>query len=389
MKKFLCFLFVILLSASVLASCGGSETTAETTTEKPTVTTAPATTDKPVTTTAPVTTDKPVTTTAPVTTDKPVTTTAPVTTEKPVTTTAPVTTEKPTTPETPTGRDLLVGDALGGLAIEDHHASTNYNPSLVFYIYGDADLYTDLRGTEVTDVDAFVNSKYTWKITANGKTFTPAKMSIFDGGDWGYFRADLGDISNYEATNGIVTFSIKLEIVDTQTNAVVYYANFSDVLYSVTGVIEDNSKPAGLTAVTGVVGVSGPDAGGDEGFEKLFDNSGKTKLCTDANGAANAIVANLGGAKTLKGISLVNANDNENSNGRTVISFEVWVSENGTDWGTAPAFSTTGDGVNKADVSRNYQERYYGFDSTVTATYVKLVINNGEMYQISEVVFYE
>ena len=383
MKKLLCFALVLIAVMTVFVACGNSdETTPKTTTEAPIVTTAPTTTEAKadITTKTPVeTTGKPEETTV-----KPEETTQPeVTTEKPE-----VTTEKKPVEETPTGKNLLEGDFLDGLSIEDHHSSTDYHPTLVFYIYGDAATYTDLRGSEFTDADAFVNSKYTWKLTVNGKTFSPAKMSIFDGGDWGYFRADLGAAETYEVKNGVISFDISLKIVDSATNEVKYYADFSDpIVYSITGIFEDTSKPEGLTAVTGVVGVSGPDAGGDEGYEKLFDNSGKTKLCTDDNDTP--IVANLGAAKTLKGISLVNANDNANSTGRTVISFEVWVSENGTDWGSAAAFVTTGEGVNKADISANYQERFYGFETAITATYVKLVINNGEMYQMSEVIFYE
>ena len=398
MKKLLCFTLVVLALLTAFAACGNSdETTAKNTTESPNVTTTPVeTTVNPSETTTAKTPDETTVKTPDETTVKtpdettaeaPEDTTEPVETDSTTAKTPEDTTEQTPEPETPTGKNLLEGDILGALGIEDHHGSTDYHPTLVFYIYGDATTYTDMRGNEFTDADAFVNSKYTWKLTVNGKTFTPAKMSIFDGGDWGYFRADLGAADTYDAVNGIITFTISLRIVDTATNEVAYYADFPNLVYSVTGIFADESKPEGLTAVSGVTGVSGPNAGGDEGFEKLFDNNGKTKLCTDDN--STPIIANLGGAKTLKGISLVNANDNAGSTGRTVIAFEVWVSENGTDWGTAAAFATTGEGVNKADVSANYQERYYGFDTAITATYVKLVINNGEMYQMSEVIFFE
>jgi hypothetical protein len=142
-----------------------------------------------------------------------------------------------------------------------------------------------------------------------------------------------------------------------------------------------------VTKVEGVTCVSGPDKDGGEGAAKAFDGEIKTKICTGDNNTP--IVANLGGAKTLKGISLVNANDNSNANGRTVTAFEVWVSADGENWGDAAAWSTDGAGVNKGDISDDFMERYYSFGKDITATYVKIVINTGKMYQMSKIIFFK
>ena len=290
------------------------------------------------------------------------------------------------------GVDLLTAGGLANLVIEDHHGSTNYHPTLVFFT-GATAIYHDLRGESYEDWDNWSNAKYQWIATVNGKDVTVSKFSLYDGGDWGYLRADLGDQSLYNYVNNKCQFAINLKIVDVETGKIAYYANFADngivFEHKKVGLYEDESKPAGLVRVENVTPVSGPNAGGGEGFEKIVDNDIKTKLCTGDWGADHPIVLKFDAEKTLKGIGIVNANDNKGSTGRTVIAFEVWVSEDGENWGEAAAYATNGDGINKADVSENYQERYVDFGTTVSATYVKLVINNGEMYQMSEVFFYE
>ena len=156
--------------------------------------------------------------------------------------------------------------------------------------------------------------------------------------------------------------------------------------FAESGAIEDTKKPSDVKLVTTVSGVSGPTTIAHQSFEKALDFDKTTKLCT--GDTVTPIVVFLGGEKELKGISIVNGEDN-NGGTRTVIAYEVWVSEDGVNWGEAPAWSCDGTGVNRAEVGKNHAETYRGFDEAITATYVKIKINNGGMYQFSELLFYE
>ena len=307
--------------------------------------------------------------------------------------------ESSTTPDETPDEPVMADDAidlfateglLGDFAIEDHHGFNNHQLAFVFYI-DNAAIYQEIRGMGF-DSENWSNAKYQWILTVNGEKTVPEKFSIYDGNEWGYFRVDLGPCDNFEYTDSKASFEFSLVIVEVATNEIKYYADFAKNIGALThqnGIIPDETKPEGITAVEGVTCVSGPDKDGEEGAAKLFDGDIKTKLCTGDEGAEHAIVATLGSAKTLVGISLVNANDNDGANGRTVTAFEVWVSADGTNWGDAPAWSTDGAGVDKSEISQNFAERYYDFGKAITATYVKLVINNGEMYQMSEVIFFE
>ena len=392
MKKLLCFVVVLLLAITVFAACGETETTTPTNTTNPEVnTTTTPTAD--VTTTIPKTDS----TTVPqgeTTTRKPVETFTPA-----VISTVPklnipepeVTTEPPViVPEMAEDAVDIDGILYGDDAIE-YHGGLDYNPALVFCL-DEETTYLDVLGTlEEIDGEAYWNNPaYSIIIELDGKNIAVKRVNVWDGGSWGYLRCELGTdaiFESYERTDGAIQLSYTVYIIDVAANNVKYY--YSREMTFQLEVIEDTTKPDGITAVEGVTCVTGPNMGDGEGADKAFDGFVQTKLCTDDNGAEHAIKVNLGGEKSLKGISLVNANDNEDNNGRTVTSFEVWVSVDGENWGDAAAWSTTGEGVDKSEISQNFIERYYGFDTEITATYVKLVINNGEMYQFSEVIFYQ
>lgn len=363
MKKLFCLVVVLLLVMTAFVACGETETTTET----------PTTTTKVETTT----------------TEPETTTTEPETT----------TTEPTPEPELPTIDDasIKLNDAMyvSNIAIETHHDQHGNNPCVALCFWNNDTIYHDIIGTApASDKDLWSNTAYKWVLSLNGKYFEPKGMSVYhvddegENADYGFFRCDLGPMSDYDYQNKKFTYSITIYIVNVETGKVTYYAELGDIVHN-TGMIEATNKPEGITAVEGVTCVGGPDMGGDEGADKAFDGDIKTKLCTFDEGADNAIIANLGGAKTLKGISLVNANDNEGSN-RTVISFEVWTSTDGETWGEAAAWVTTGEGINKDDVSTNFAENFYSFgDTAVTGSYVKLVINNGDLFQFSEVIFYQ
>ena len=290
-----------------------------------------------------------------------------------------------------TGTDLRTISSISDDAVEDHHAHLDNDLALVFRVSNNEALYTELRGEGYPDNEHWSNANHTWLLNVNGKDFTPTKFSIYDGSSWGYFRAAIApveELSEYYDAKGKGTFNISLKIVDNATGKTLYYASFGP-LYHYTTFVYDESVPADYVRVDSatITPVSGPNAGQGEGYEKAFDGNHKTKLCTGT--LDTPIIVKLNAATTIKGISICNANDNEGSNRRTVINFEVWVSTDGENWGDAPAFSTTGEGVNKGDVSKNFMERFYNFETPAEATYVKLVINNGEMYQFSDVFFYQ
>lgn len=400
MKKLLCLLIVLLLTLTVFVACGDSEesTAPASSQSTPTSSTPADSSEAPADSSqAPVDSSS---TPADSSQDPVDSSSTPV--DSSSTSDEPSTPDEPDTPDTPTEPTEPTVDAdsidlfavkdgmLGDFAIEDHHSELSNHPAFVFYI-DDATIYQDILGTDV-DTSNWSNPKYQWILTVNGEELIPAKFTVYDGGEWGYFRCDLGPIEDYDYVNKKFSYEIDLIIVDVATNKVKYFANFSEEIGALVhnvGMIEDESKPEGITAITGVTAVSGPGENSSEGYKMAFDGEIKTKLCTGDFGADHPVIATFGTAKTVKGISLVNANDNEGANGRTVIAFEIWVSEDGTNWGTSPAWSTDGAGIDKGDVSQNFLERYYGFDTPITANYVKFVFNNGEMYQISEIIFFE
>lgn len=266
-----------------------------------------------------------------------------------------------------------VEGAVYSIAIEEHHESHNYNPAFVVCI-DNAAIYKDIYS-------GGYNPNYTWYLSVNGGAeFIPASFSEYDGGEWGYLRAELG--ADY-ATVG--EFNITLAIVDNATGNAVYYSEF----YIYYDFYYDETKPNGITAIApeDITVTAGPDLDGDEGAKKAFDGKHNTKVCTGDVGAENALIVELKNTFSLVGVGICNANDNEGSTGRTVLDFEIYVSADGTTWGEAVLVATKGD-KDKADYSTNFMEMYYGFDAAVEAKFVKVVVNNDGLYQISDVLLY-
>ena len=397
MKKLIVFLMVALLAVALVA-CGGDETT----TQKPeTTTTAP----KAETTTTP----KVDTTTAP----KVDTTTAP----KVDTTTAPITSEEPDVE----GYDLIneiycieswsTDPYLTFCTFEDSHGDLNFNVAVVFRMNNSDSIYSDLFYTEQNPDGSYntavwtVNDDYKWVFTVDGKEIECTAFSLFNSGDSGYVRASLGDGFKYDDyeydENNVHEYTISLKIYNDE-NKVEYFADFTEFGALAHNkpirpeMIVDPDRPTDLERVpfNQVTPISGPAAGGGEGFEKLFDNDVRSKLCVNANGIENAVTLSFTTAQNIAGVSLVNGNDNEGFTGRTVLAFDIYVSEDGQNWGE-PAISFSGldaDGValDKALYNKNYAENYFDFGKTLTGvTNVMLVVNNGEHYQISELIFWQ
>ena len=266
-----------------------------------------------------------------------------------------------------------VDGAIYSIAIEEHHEQHNYNPAFVVCI-DNADIYKDIYS-------GGYNPNYTWYLSVNGGVdFIPASFSEHDGGEWGYLRAELG--AEYATVSEL---NIALAIVDNTTREAAYYSEF----YIHYGFYYDETKPSGVTAIApgDITVIAGPDLDGDEGAKKAFDGKHNTKVCTGDVGADNALIVELKNTFSLVGVGICNANDNEGNSSRTVLDFEIYVSADGTTWGEAVYVATAGD-KNKADYSTNFQEMYHAFAAAVDAKFVKVVVNNGGLYQIADVLLY-
>lgn len=280
-----------------------------------------------------------------------------------------------TVPET--AIDLNTTGGVNSIAIESHHADNNNNPTFVICLYGDdavTAIYQDIYS-------GGYNPNYVWYVSVNGGAeFVPASFSQYDGGTWGYLRAELGadffDLNKYDIT---------LAIVDKATAEAVYYGNF----FILNGFLFDETKPENISAIApeDITVIGGPNIGGGEGADKAFDGKHGTKVCTGDVGPDNALIVELKNTFSIVGVGICNANDNEGNNGRTVLDFEIYVSADGTNWGEAVYVATAGD-KNKADYSTNFMEMYHAFDAAVEAKFVKVVVNNDGLYQISDVLLY-
>ena len=397
MKKLL-IVAVIALLALTLVACGGETAT---TTKGDAVTTAPVTTvaGEPTTTT-PAVAD---------TTATPATTT-------PVTTTAPVTDFIPTYE----GIDLLnevgymaIGE-MGGhfFAFEDFHASLDNNVALVIVMNEEGGVYNDLfiidAENENNNTNWEPNYDYTWVVTIEGREWEISRFSLFNNVTSGWVRIDLGpnfkwNLFNYDAKNQYTYKQVRIDIYDSQRN-VVYFADLtSEDLwgpYTHTKpdekvMVADASKPANVVAVDQAMAkpLSGPDSGNGEDYTKFFDGKVETKICTGDNGEDKAITVKYTETLNVVGFSIVNANDNANSNGRTIVSFKLYGSANGQNWVeiyAADGLNADGSAIDKSAISANYLERYYSLGDTVASyQYFKFVAENGEMWQASELLFYQ
>ena len=394
MKKLLIVMLVALL-AFALVACGGETAT---------------TTQDTATTTAPTTTVA----------GTPETTKAPVVDE---TTVAPVTTTPKTTPALPTyeGIDLLneigymaIGE-MGGhfFAFEDFHASLDNNVALVIVMNEEGGVYNDLFIIDAENDNSNTNWEpnydYTWVVTIEGRQWEISRFSLFNNTTSGWVRIDLGpdfkwSLFEYDAKNQYTYKQVRIDIYDAEKN-VVYFADLtSEDLwgpYTHTKpdekvMVVDSTKPSNVVAVDQSLAspLSGPDSGNGEDFRKFFDGKVETKICTGDNGEDKAITVKYAETLNIVGFSIVNANDNTPSTGRTIVAFKLYGSATGED-GTwqeiyvADGLNADGSSIDKAPISANYLERYYALDNVASYQYFKFVAENGELWQASELLFYQ
>jgi len=384
MKKLLAILLVTVL-AVVLVACGGDDTT----TPKTETTTTP----KTETTTVPDTT----------TASKTDTTTIPDTD---------VTTEPKTDGEDLIADydcfDMLDSDTLSLVMFEDFHVDLDYNVALVVKLNANGGIYSDFFLTtydeESGEANGYtINDAYKHVIVVDGVAIEISRITLAHYTDNGWVRFDLGaefSFENYEYdADGYHNYAIEWKVYDEESK-LAYFADLTQ--FNPDGkyphlkpqkkeLVPDPDVPQGVEKVSNdlITLISAPTVTNGESADNLFDNDVSTKLCTGKNGKEEAIVIGFASPQSIIGISLVNGNDNDPYHGRTLVDFEIYVSEDGNTWKEAPDFvSVAPEGLDKSTISGNYTENYYGFGKTLTGSYIMLVSNNGETYQMSELIFY-
>ena len=135
-------------------------------------------------------------------------------------------------------------------------------------------------------------------------------------------------------------------------------------------------------------GLAGPGTSGPETYTQLFDKNVNTKLCTGDNDTAIVFaIDDKVNTFSIVGMSLMGANDDQSYGGRVPKKFTLYgttnenASPDGEYWSPILSVEETPTGV-------NYGERYFAFEEESTYRYYMLVMENGEMYQISEIIFY-
>ncbi len=404
MKKILVLMLVALLVV-VLVACGGDDTT----TKKP-----EGTTGGTVTTTGGTTT-----TGGNDTTDLGEDTEDPDDTEDP---------EDTLLPDGATdiildymGLDDRHGGVMTYYTFEDTHGSLDFNTAVVmiFNSNGSA-IFQELFIPNAEGSALIPNNNYTWVFKVDGREFECKAFSLFDysvTSTGGWVRASLGPDFKYEdftyeddgEGNKVHGYMVELSIYNADDRSLVYYANLNQIepymhtyVPKPTIVRDPDADLDATIPYSNINADGGPDSGTGEGYQNLLDNDCRSKLCTGDFGPDHPLTFTFANAVNLAGIGIVNANDNKAFTGRTVVAFDVYVSTNGIDWSETPDISidktsdyqstdTEGNVVtDKSPASDDYTENYYAFGKVLEgAKYIKIVINNNEMYQISELYFYE
>ena len=345
-------------------------------------------------------------------------TTGPITTTGPVTTTV----DDSTPGTTAEGIDILnntvdidynaiVADydgQLNAFTFEDFHVNLDYHVALVFRMQETPvgvyeDLFLTLSDTDSENWEP--NPDYTWKVTIDGQVIDINRITLTNGVTSGWVRLDLGadftfDDFEYDENN-THEFDIRIDIYNAE-GKVEYYAYLTDPNFNgpyihtkpaPDEIIADPERPTNVEAIGNneITPISGPSPSSGEVYTNMFDGSVRTKLCTSDEGDENAIIVRFDMEKTLMGLSFVNGNDNASYIERTLVAFEIYASNDGLTWELVQTFDgndENGEPIDKSTICANYQERYFGLDEPVTTPYIKIVTNNGDAYQISELLFY-
>lgn len=395
MKKLLVVAVVALLVLALVA-CGGDDTA--TTTKGDVATTAPV-----VDTTAPAVVD----TTVPAVAD----TTAPVVAD---TTAKTPDNDTPNTnaPATPTqGIDIMNGEledmaidptwkGLWPCAFENHHPELDYRWCLVVKMLPTENcIQEELIAMDPEVGYGIAYEDYKWTLTINGEDFVITSFCIPDRTTFIYVRMDLGE---WAPELGEHEYDIRLTISDATTGEVIYWAWFTDPDWGGNYIYDriadpemiPTEKPENVEALpTGsITATSGPESlAATETYVKAFDGLAKTKLCSADY--TNPLIFNINNTidtVSIKGISIVGANDDAKHFVRVVTKFKLYGSDDGTEGSWSLVLDVNDPAKESAE---NYAEYYYGFAEAVEYRYYKLVIEDASgaetpKYQFSEIVLY-
>ncbi len=383
MKKILLLVLAVLVLVALVA-CGG-ETTTETTTTQ-----TPGTTEGPVVTTTEGTGN---------------------TDENPG--------DSDYTPLYSEGIDIMYGPDANWWAIdpyaydgapvmfEDHHASLNYEWAMIISVTESVEgvydiLFPPMTNEETGEIERSPHPDLQWIVTIDGVEIQIVNFSNQYGDtSASYVRMGLGE---WEPVEGKHTYNISIRIVDINTGNIEFWANFADESMggsgytwdrpSKMGIVADPDVPTSMEMLCGdgvnyLEGISGPGSSGTETYTSLFDYNVNSKLCTgDLETAIVFAISDKVTAFEIKGMSLMGANDDDPYTSRVVKKFTLY----GTNEEAADA---AGDYWNRvysyeeeSPVAVNYGERFFEFSTASTYRYYMLVIENEDMYQFSEIIFY-
>ena len=385
MKKLLVVAVVALLALALVA-CGGE--TATTTKGETVTTTAAPTVDTTVA-------GEPTTTTPAV-----VDTTAPT-----VDTTVVLNTDvnTPDTAPAQAGIDIMNGaiedmaidptwKGLWPCAFENHHPELNYKWCLVVKMLPTENcIQEELIAMDPDTGFGIAFEDYTWTLTIDGVDFVIDTFNIPQRDGFIYIRMGLGD---WAPIVGEHEYDIKLTITDAATKEVLYWAYFTDPYWGGPYYFEGSApiemipteKPADVEQVptSALTGISGPDSlAATETYVKLFDGQVRSKFCSSEYGD---IIFTVKDASSIRGISLVGANDDEKFPERVPVKFKLYGSDDGSNWSLVLDVNKS---VEELTIT-NYGEYYYGFAEAVDYGYFKLIVEDASgaatpKYQFSEI----
>ena len=338
------------------------------------------------------------------------TTTAPVTTDLVVTTKAPETTIAPETSVVPSdgGTDILNGDpenrainpawkGSDAIAFENHHSVLDFHVALVMLMTDSEnaiyeDLFMTLDGEEGSDAWE-LNKDYKWVVTVDGKDYEIKRFSVYHQVTKGYVRMDLGEefvFSKDVDENGMHAYDVKLRILDVNTDAVVYYAWFTDpewngpyqfVAPTATQMIPDANRDPSHTKIEGATAFSGPNGYTGELYGNLFDGNVESKLCT--GDLTTPIVWKYAEAVEVVSYSLVGARDDATYKSRVLTKWKFYGSNDGTKWDLLDEQT-----LETPETVTNYGERNFKLEKAATYLYFKLEPVDAAKYQLSELIVY-
>ena len=320
-------------------------------------------------------------------------------------------TDEPTdTPVFSEGIDIMLGDieynaidpfwnGSWPCALEKHHPELNYEWCVVFKMIPSAEFVQE----QLISMDAELGigtpfDAYTWTLTIDGTDYVIEKFSIPQRSGFIYVRMGLG--ADYQPVEGTHAYDIKLKITDSNTNELVYWAYFTTPDWG--GLYEfEAPKPAELVSTEkpsdvevlrdgSLAGLNGPaGVNAAETYVNLFDSKVESKLCTGEYNVPIIFTINDNVTTfSIKGISIVGANDDEKFPERVFAKFKVYGASSG-DVDAAWDLLLTVDKSADFGTVTNYGEYYYGFEEASSYRYYKIEIEtDAARYQASEILLY-